>query len=114
MATSLRRELKLMGSPRRTQVLTLLALLGESYPSELARLLDAKKAAILYILDGLEAEGVVASRRLGKTRRLGLDPRFYAARELRSLLLKVAELDSRLQAIAAGRRSRPRRKGKSV
>ncbi len=112
MAMSLRRELKLLGSPRRTQVLVLLALLGESYPSELARLLDAQKAAILYILDGLEAEGVLASRPLGRTRRLELDPRYFAAKELRALLLKLAEADDHLQAAAAGRRARPRRKGK--
>jgi len=109
---SLRRELKLLGSPRRTQVLVLLALLGESFPSELCRLLDAKKAAILYIVNGLEAEGIVASRPLGRTRRIELDPRYFAAKELRALLLKLAESDDRFQTAAARRRARPRRKGK--
>jgi DNA-binding transcriptional ArsR family regulator len=112
MTMSLRRESKLLGSPRRTQVLVLLALLGESFPSEICRLIDAKKAAVLYILDALEAEGVVVSRPLGRTRRMELDPRFFAAKELRALLLKLAEADDRIQAAAARRRARPRRKGK--
>jgi hypothetical protein len=41
-----------------------------------------------------------------------LDPRFFAARELRTLLLKLAQADDHIQAVAAGRRARPRRKGK--
>ena len=110
--SNLLRQPKLFGSPRRTQVLLLLALLEESYPGELTRLLDAQRAAVLYIVDDLEAEGVVASRRLGRTRVLSLDPRYFAARELKALLLKLAAGDSALQKAAAARRSRPRRKGK--
>lgn len=41
-----------------------------------------------------------------------LDPRYFAAKELRALLLKLAEADDRIQAAAARRRARPRRKGK--
>ena len=108
------RESKLFGSERRTQVLLLLALLGESYPGELTRLLGAKKAAVLYIVDGLEAEGVLASQRLGRTRKLTLDPRYYAAKELKALLIPLAEADPALRKIAATRRGRPRRKGKDV
>ena len=70
---SLVRAPKLFGSSRRTEVLILLALLGESYPAELIRLLAATKASVLQILDGLELEGVVASRPLGRTRRIALD-----------------------------------------
>ena len=109
---SLRRSPKLFGSPRRTQVLILLALLEESYPTELTRLLDAKKAAILYIVDDLEAGGILASRRLGRTRRLILDPRYFAAKELKALLLKLAAGEPALRKIASRQRARPRRKGK--
>ena len=105
---------KLFGSPRRTQILVLLALLEESYPSELARLLGAAKAPVIYIVDDLEREGVVASRRLGRTRRLSLEPRYFAARELQALLLKLSEGEPELQRIAASKRSRPRRKGKPL
>jgi DNA-binding transcriptional ArsR family regulator len=111
---SLRRDPKLLGSRRRTEIFILLALLGESYPNELCRLLGAQKAAVLYILDGLEADGIVASRRLGRTRRLLLDPRFFAHRELKALLLKLAEAEPVLQRAATTKRARPRRKGKST
>ena len=110
----LQRKAKLFGSERRTQVLLLIALLEETYPGELTALLNAQKASILYILDGLEAEGVLASRSLGRTRRISLDPRYFAAKELRALLVKLAEGDSTLRRIAAKRRARPRRKGKSL
>ena len=108
------RAFKLFGSPRRTEVLLLLALLEESYPAELTRLLGATKASILQILDALEVEGVVSSRPLGRTRRVALDPRYFGARELRALLDKLASAQPQLQSLAASRRARPRRKGKAL
>jgi DNA-binding transcriptional ArsR family regulator len=111
---TLQRPSKLFGSPRRTDLLLLVSLLGETYPSELEHLLGITKAGVLYIVDDLEVEGVLASRRLGRTRRISLDPRYFAARELRALLDKIAEGDARLQKIAAARRARPRRKGKQL
>ena len=109
-----RPESKLFGSVRRTEVLLLLALLEESYPAELTRLLEAPKASVQLILDGLELEGVVASRQLGRTRRVGLEPRYFAAKELRALLIKLASARPDLKRAAASRRSRPRRKGKPL
>jgi DNA-binding transcriptional ArsR family regulator len=105
---------KLFGSPRRTEVLIMLALLEETYPAELTRLLGATKASILQILDALELEGIVASRPLGRTRRVALDPRHFAAKELRALLDKLATAQPGLQALASKRRARPRRKGKPL
>ena len=110
----LRRAPKLFGSPRRTEVLLLLALLGESYPAELTRLLRATKASILQILDALELEGVLASRQLGRTRRVALDPRYFAAKELQALLDKLAAGSPDLQRLAATRRARSRRRGKPL
>ena len=109
-----RSEPRLFGSPRRTEVLLMLALLGESYPAELTRLLGATKATILQILDALELEGVISSRQLGRTRRVALDPRYFAAKELRALLEKLATGQPKLQRIASSRRARPRRKGKPL
>jgi predicted transcriptional regulator len=104
----------LFGSSRRTEVLVLLALLGESYPAELERLLGVGKATVLQIVDGLERDGIVASRALGRTRRLSLEPRWYAAKELLALLERVAQACPNLVALAEGQRRRPRRKGKSA
>jgi predicted transcriptional regulator len=112
--SDLLRPSKLFGSARRTEILVLLRLLGETYPSEISQLLDARKRAVLYIVDGLEAEGVVAGRLLGRTRRITLNPRYFAAKELALLLDKLARGDKRLQKIAATRRARPRRKGKEL
>jgi hypothetical protein len=104
---------KLMGSRRRTETLLLLALLGESHPSELAALLGARLFSVQSILAGLEAEGIVVSRLVGRTRRTELDPRHFAHRELKALLLRLAQAEPELQAAAESRRSRPRRQGKA-
>lgn len=105
---------RLLGSRRRTEVLILLALLDESYPTEIAGLLAARLFSIQTIIDSLEREGVLATRPLGRSRRVSLDRRYYAYRELRELLLKLAEGEPELRRAAASRRSRPRRKGKAI
>lgn len=103
---------EIFGSRRRTEVLVLLALLGESYPTELARLLDAHLFSVQTILDDLEREGLIVTRRLGRVRRVELNPRYVAHEELAALLWKLGEHDLELQKAAAKRRGRPRRKGK--
>jgi DNA-binding MarR family transcriptional regulator len=103
---------RLFGSRRRTSVLVLLALLEESYPSELALLLGARLYSVQTILDSLESEGIIVTRRLGNTRRVQLNPRHVAHQELRALLWKIGENDIEIQKAAAGKRRRPRRKGK--
>jgi DNA-binding IclR family transcriptional regulator len=77
---------KLFGSPRRTAILTLLGMLEESYPSELARLLEAPLYSVQTILDGLESESIIVTRRLGRTRRVQLNPRFISHDELKAFL----------------------------
>jgi hypothetical protein len=104
----------LFGSRRRTEVLVLIALLGESYPTELARLLKARLYSIQTIVDALDLGGILASRISGNTRRVSLDPRYFAYKELRKLLLRLAEAEPEIQTAAAQRRSRPRRKGKPL
>jgi len=103
---------KLFGSRRRTEILVMLALLEESYPTEIARLLAASLFSVQTIIDSLEREGVLATRLMGRSRRVSLDPRFYAHRELRDLLLRFAEAEPLLRQAAAARRSRPRRRRK--
>lgn len=97
----------LFGSRRRTEVLILLGLLEESYPSELATLLEAPLYSVQRILSDLESQGIVASRQRGRTRLVSLNPRFYAAEELRALLARLGRGESELDALAAGHRARP-------
>lgn len=106
--------LKLLGSRRRTEVLILIALLEESYPTELARLLGAPLYSVQKVVDALDREGVLATRRIGTERRVTLDPRFFAVSELRALLLRLAQAEPELRDIAAKARRRPRRKGKAL
>lgn len=103
---------RLFGSARRTEILLLLALLEESYPSELARVLGARVYSVQSILDGLEREGVVTTQRLGRMRQVTLNPRYRAARELRALLTKLGHDDPALVDAVARRRPHPIRQGK--
>lgn len=90
----------------------LLALLGESYPTELAKLLGAQLVSVIKILDGLELDGVVASRMLGRVRLVSLEPRFHGFKALQVLLVQLGTADHPIRSAAASRRSRPPRKGK--
>jgi hypothetical protein len=105
---------KLFGSRRRTEVLILTALLGETYPTELARLLGAPLFSVQTIVDALDREGILATRLVGRSRQVSLDPRYYCFKELKSLLLRLSEGEPALQHAATSRRSRPRRAGKPI
>lgn len=107
-----KRNGRLFGSRRRTEILILTSLLGDTYPSELSRLLSAPLYSVQTIIAALEREGILAGRVSGGVRRISLDPRYYAARELSELLARMAEGEPGLNEIAARRRARPRRTGK--
>lgn len=109
-----RRRLKLFGSRRRTEVLLGVALLGETYARELARLLNAPLLSVQRVVDALDEEGVVAVRSFGKERRVTLNPRFFAIAELRALLLRLAEGETEIQQAVSSLRRSPRRKGKEL
>jgi len=109
MAT--RRQIALLGTRRRTEVLIMIALLGETFPAELARVLRAPLYSVQNIVAALDREGVLASRVSGRARMVSLDPRYFAFRELKELLFKLAEAEAGLRAAASDRRSRPRRAG---
>jgi hypothetical protein len=108
------RQPRLFGSRRRTEVLVTVALLGETFPSELARLLNAPLYSVQNIVAALDREGVLATRISGRARVVSLDPRFYAYRELNDLLLRLAQAEPELRAAASSRRSRPRRAGRPL
>ncbi len=85
------------GSRARTQVLFALSLMNESYPRELARVLEAPLFSIQKALASLERDGLLASRLLGRTRLYTLNPRYIASRELREYLGRLAGRDFELK-----------------
>ena len=105
---------KLFGSRTRTRLLVALALLEESYVSELARILDTQRFSVQQMVESLEDDGVLATRMIGNVRRVALDPRFYGFSEFKDLLLKLGlampDLDKAISSI----RRRPRKRGKPL
>jgi hypothetical protein len=106
--------IKLFGSRRRTEVLVLIALLGEAYPTEIAKLLGAPLYSVQTIVDALDREGILAIRLMGRMRLASLDPRYFAFEQLEALLLRLAAAEPELREAAARRRARPRRSGKPL
>jgi len=102
------------GGQTRTRVLIALVLLAQSYARELARTLDASLHGVQVALRGLERDGLVAARPLGRTRVYTLDPRYFAREELERYLRRLAEAETSIQDRVAGLRRRPRRTGKPV
>lgn len=108
----LERNSALLGNRNRTAVLVAIRLLGETWPSELAALLQLRLFSVQKILEAYEREGVLVSRTMGRTRQVSLNPRYVAQAELDALLWKLGQHDVGLQAMLAARRRRPRRAGK--
>ncbi len=102
------------GGRARTRVLLALHLLSESYARELARLLDAPLSGVQRALRGLERDGLVAARAMGRTRVFRLDPRYFAHEELGRYLARLAGPESALRGRVAALRRRPRATGKPL
>lgn len=102
------------GSATRSRVLSAVRLMGSSYPRELARVLGAALNSVQGALRSLEADGLIVGRSVGRTRLFELNPRYFAATELRALLDKLASVDRDLQDTIASMRRRPRRTAKPV
>ena len=100
------------GSQTRTRVLLVLGLLSDSYARELARLLGIPLASVQQALRGLERDGIVGARAVGRTRLYRLDPRYFAHADLRRYLRRLAEPEADLLRRVATLRRRPRRTGK--
>ena len=108
------RNLSVFGTRKQTQLLLLLYLLKESFPRELARLLGLSVSTVQNTLEGLERDGTVATRKLGVERRVQLNPRCFAIRELEALLDKLASAEPELLKAAESVRRRPRRRDKPL
>lgn len=102
------------GSRTRTQVLLALQLLDQSYPRELARLLEAPLSVIQKAIRSLESDQLVVGRSIGRTRVFQLNPGYFARREVRALLVKLLETEKGLKQRAGHLRRRPRRTGKPL
>ena len=97
------------GGQTRILVLLALSLLEESFPRELARLLEVPLNGVQQARRGLEGDGLVAARSAGRTRLCRLDPRYFARDELRGYLKRLAEAENNLVEGSARLRRRPRR-----
>ena len=93
-------------------MLLALRLLGESYPRELARLLNAPLSGVQKALKSLERDGLVAARSLGRTRVFRFEPRYFAFDALQVFVARLAEPESKLKTRVAALRRRPRRTSK--
>ena len=102
------------GGKTRTRVLLALRLLDSSYARELSRVLSTALAPIQRALRGLELDGLVAARNVGRTRLFRLNPAYFAKRELAAYLARLADADQELQCAVAALRRRPRRTGKPL
>lgn len=97
----------------RTALLMLVAVLEETYPAELARYLGSTISSVQRTLDKVEDEGLIATRPM-VVRAVTLNPTYPAAKELRALLLRLAEGYPEYRRIKESRRLRPRRRNKAL
>jgi DNA-binding PadR family transcriptional regulator len=102
------------GGKTRTRVLLALRLLGESYPRELARILETSLWGVQQAIRSLELDGLVAGRSMGRTRIFRINPAYFASEDLQRYLLRLTEPEEDLRDRVAALRRRPRRTGKKL
>ena len=102
------------GSPTRTRLLLALELHGQSYARELSRLLSSSLSVVQKGLASLERDGLIVGRLIGRTRLFEISPRYFAAKELRRFVGRLAITDTELRRSITELRRRPRRAGKRL
>ena len=102
------------GGQVRTLVLPALVLLEESFPRELARLLEVSLNGVQQALRRQEVDALVAARAAGRMRLYRLNPRYFAREELGEYLKRLAKAEDNLLERTAKLRRRPRRAGKPL
>ncbi len=109
---------KILGSPfgseTRTRVLVVLSLVGSSFQRELARLLGRAPSVVQKALTGLERDGLVSGRLVGRTRSYTLNPSYFARKEMDAFLSRLAQADTDVRERTGALRRRPRRAGKPL
>ncbi len=108
------RKPDLFGTPLRTRVLVFVALVEETYPREVAAVLDVPISNVQRVIGQYEEEGVLATRLFGRVRHVTLNPRWFARDALRAFLERYAVAFPDLAAKADALRRRPRRSGKPI
>ena len=78
-------------------MLIALRLLEQSYARELSRFLRLPVSVVQKAVRSLERDDLIAGRLFGKTRVLQLNPRYFAAAEVRALLDRFVEADTDLR-----------------
>ncbi len=104
----------LFGTATRSNTLLVIAMLGETHPAEIARVLEISLSQAQNAVASLERVGVVVSVREGVERRARLNPRYPLYEEVSALLAKAALQNVGLQERLATLRRRPRRTGKAL
>lgn len=102
------------GGVARTRALLALRLSETSYPRELARLMGSALSGVQAALRGLERDGLVTGRSVGRTRLYEINRRYFARTELLAYLDKLASVDLSLGQKVDAVRRRPRRSGKPL
>jgi len=103
----------IFGSKMRTVLLMLVAVLEETYPAELSRYLGSSISSVQRTLDKIEDDGLITSRPL-VVRAVTLNPLYPAVKELRALLLRLADGYPEYRRLKESRRLRPRRRNKPL
>jgi len=103
----------LFGNSAVERILLTLHVYGETYPFSLARTYDEPVNRYQQQLKRLEDAGIVASRRIGRTRSYTINPRYPFRGELMALVAKAFEfVPEEEKETYYRRRTRPRRTGK--
>jgi DNA-binding MarR family transcriptional regulator len=84
-------ENQMFGSPVRSRLLVILALLDEADDTQLSRLLAANACSVDYATKSLETKKVLKSRKLGVRRMFSLRTGYAGAPEFRLFLLSVSK-----------------------
>ncbi len=107
-------EASLFGSRARYELLLGVGLLEESHLSELSRLLARPYRSVYTMVESLENAGVLSTKLVGNARMVSLNPRYFAAGELKALLDKLIRKEPELQDQLSQARRRSRRIGKPI
>lgn len=105
----------IVGSTSAERVLLFLAAREEAYAAEIARTFATDLSPIQKQLERMERDGLLISRKVGRTRLYGFNPRNPFVPELKELLEKALSMcPQSLQQTLLLNRRRPRKKAKPL